>query len=77
MLASRRLGSFADNRGAFGQPICQACAGPELLEEGCDVVAAMAPACRTFDAQHGELADQSADRSIGWHWGSFTPLESA
>jgi hypothetical protein len=53
--------------GAFIQPVCQTCGGPELLDEPRDVVAALPAACRTLDAQHVELADQSADGSIAGH----------
>jgi hypothetical protein len=49
------------------QPIGQTGAGIELREEAGDVVAALPPACRTFDSQGFELADQATDRSIGWH----------
>jgi hypothetical protein len=43
--------------GALIQPVCQTGGWPELLEEACDVVATLPPACRTFEAQHVELAD--------------------
>jgi hypothetical protein len=52
-------------RGALTQPVRQPVARPELLEEARDVVAATPATRRTFDAQHVELADQVADRSIG------------
>jgi hypothetical protein len=50
--------------GALTEPICQSVARPELLEEAHDVVATLPAARRAFDAQHVELADQSADRSV-------------
>jgi hypothetical protein len=39
------------------QPIRQARAGAELLEEPCDVVATLPAAYRTLEAQHVELSD--------------------
>jgi hypothetical protein len=44
---------------------------PEFLEEACDVVATLPAACRTFDAQHVEPADETADRSVGWRAASL------
>jgi hypothetical protein len=42
---------------ALVQPIREPGAWPNLIEEACDVVAAMPAARRTFNAQHIELAD--------------------
>jgi hypothetical protein len=55
--------------GALRQPIGQSVAGPKLLDQSCYVVAASPAARRASDAQHVELADQSADRSITGHGG--------
>jgi hypothetical protein len=54
--------------GARVQPIRQAGTGPELLEEARDVIPPLPATCRTFDAQHVELADRTADRSIAGHF---------
>jgi hypothetical protein len=51
---------------SFSQSVRRA-AAPNFLDEPRDVVAALPAACRTLDAQHVELADQSADGSIAGH----------
>jgi hypothetical protein len=53
--------------GALVLPIGQWVTGAELLKEARDVVTALSAARRAFDAQHEELADQSADRSVAGH----------
>ena len=53
------------------QPIGQSVFRPKLVEQAHDVVAAVPPARRALDAQHDELADQSADRSVAGHVGSL------
>ena len=54
--------------GARVQPIREAGPGPELLEEARDMVATLPAACRAFEAQHVELTDQTADRSVAGHF---------
>jgi hypothetical protein len=63
--------------GALIQPVCQSGAGAELLQEASDVVAALPAACRTFDAQHIELADQTSDRSVAGHVRSLDKAKAA
>jgi hypothetical protein len=44
------------------QPVGQSIGGPEFGDEARNVVSALPAARRALDAQHLELADQSADR---------------
>lgn len=53
--------------GALVQPIGQPIVRAEFRDEPRDVVAPVPAACRALTAQHEELADQSADRSIAGH----------
>jgi hypothetical protein len=53
--------------GAVVQPIGQPVTWAELLEEPNDVIAALLTSCWAFDAQHVELANQIAYRSIKGH----------
>jgi len=54
--------------GALAQPVGQSIGGPELFEQCLyDVTAALPATCRAFDAEHIELSDQAADRSVRWH----------
>jgi len=50
------------------QPIRQSVGRAEFGDEPRNLLATMPAAHRAFDAQHLELADQVAERSVGGHF---------
>jgi len=54
--------------GERAQQVGEPVGGTELLDEARHAITASAAARWTLDAQHIELADQVADRSIGGHF---------